>query len=217
LPERRHQTIVANDPLSAERLMATPEPAEQEDTEEKEAAAAGTGQENAATPFNFVTNLQNFIPKLGAAEEKQIQEAIVESKKVIEEIQWKELEKGIGDALTRNEKDRMKESFEMAMKNIDWETLGDKFRIAYNNIDWPTINMQLDNALAAIKMDSLQQVYTIAIDNVSKLQKELVKENQVGIPDTDINLKSLDMKKNELQKVIDKLRKMKKSKEVIHL
>jgi bla regulator protein BlaR1 len=215
--ERRHQTIVSNTPLSAESLIAnTTEPSEIACAEEKKGAVPDPDQESLISPFNYVTFLQNFIPKLDPAEEKQVQEAIVESKKIIQETQWKEMEKGIADALTHIEKDRLKEAHEQAMKNIDWDILGDKLRIAYDNIDWPAINRQLDNAIAAIKMDSLQTVYTIAIENVIKLQKDLIKENQVSIPDTDISLKSLDATKNELQKMIDRIKSM-KPKDVIHL
>jgi len=168
------------------------------------------------SPFTFVYNIQNIIPKLDPLKEQQVQEAMDEAKKVIKETQWKEVEKGIADALTRIEKDKLKEVYETAINKIDWNTLGDKLRIAYDKIDWPAINYQLDNAINAIKLDSLQQVYTIAIENVSKLQAELIKENQPGIPDSDINVKSLEVKKDELQKVIDSIRKM-KPKDVIHL
>jgi len=94
--------------------------------------------------------------------EQQVQEAMDETRKIVRETQWKEVEKGIADALTRIEKDKLKEVYETAINKIDWNTLGDKLRIAYDKIDWPTINYQLDNAIAAIKMDSLQQVYTMS-------------------------------------------------------
>lgn len=171
---------------------------------------------NQAADYSFVYDLQNVIPTLNAAQEKQVREALVESRKVIQEKTWKDVEKSIADALTLVEKEKVKEQYELAMNNLDWNKIGDKFRIAYDNIDWNKMNAQLDNALVEIKIDSLKQVYTIAIDNLSGLQEELVKDNQCGVPDTDITLQSIENKKNEMQKVINKLKKV-NTRKVIHL
>jgi bla regulator protein BlaR1 len=215
--ERRNPSIVTGASFSPQELAKSAiEQKEKECTEEEKAEPASPVQENMISALTFVNNIQNLIPKLDPLKEQQVQEAMDEAKKVIKETQWKEVEKSIADALTRVEKDKLKEVYETAINKIDWNTLGDKLRIAYDKIDWPVINYQLDNAIAAIKMDSLQQVYTVAIENISNLQSELVKENQAGIPDSDINIKSLEIKKDELQKGIDRIRKM-KPKEVIHL
>jgi bla regulator protein BlaR1 len=173
-------------------------------------------QDAIASAFNYVYNLQTVIPKLNAEEEKQVQQAIVESKKVLQEIQWKEVEKGIADALTGIEKVKVKEQYKKAMDQIDWNKIEDRLRIAYDNIDWKKINYELDNALAEIKLDSLQQVYTLAIDQVSNLQKELVKVNQPGIPDTDITIKSLEDQKKQMKKAIENIRVI-RPKKVVHL
>lgn len=216
--EHGNPSIITEESLSPENENLAMQSAEAKETEctGKQDAEPKPEQETTYSPFSFVRDLQNIIPQLDPAKEQQVQEALDESKKILQETQWKEVEKGIADALTRLEKDKVKEVYEKAMSNINWDQLGDKLRIAYDNIDWPTINKQLDNAIAAIKLDSLQQVYTIAIENISNMQSKLVKENQPGIPDTDINVKSLDVKKDELQKAIDKIRKL-KPKEVIHL
>jgi bla regulator protein BlaR1 len=215
--ERKNPSIVTGASFSPQELAKTAiEQKEKECTEQEKAEPANPEHENTNSPFTFVYNIQNIIPKLEPLKEQQVQEAMNEAKKVIKETQWKEVEKSIADALTRVEKDKLKEVYETAINKIDWNTLSDKLRIAYDNIDWPAINCQLDNAIAAIKMDSLQQVYTVAIENISNLQSELVKENQPGVPDSDINIKSLEVKKDELQKVIDRIRKI-KPKEVIHL
>ena len=166
--------------------------------------------------FNYVAQLQNFIPKLSELEEKQIQEALVESKKVIEEIRWKELEISIADAMTIVEKEKVKEQYEKAVNTIDWDKMGDKLRLAYDKIDWKQINAELDNALAEIKVDSLKQVYTVALDNLSAMQKELVKVNECSVPDTDITLQSIEVKKTEIQKAINHLKKIRPRK-IVHL
>jgi bla regulator protein blaR1 len=171
---------------------------------------------DAGAPFTFVENLKNIVPHLTDEEEKQVQQAMVESRKVMQEVQWQEVEKNIADALTRLEKDKVKEEYTKALSKIDWKMIENQLRLSYDRINWTKINIDLDNALAAIKLDSIQQVFTIAFDQVSQLQKELVKSNQPGIPDTDVTVKSLEQKKKEIQVAIDKIR-ITKPKKVTHL
>jgi len=91
-----------------------------------------------------------------------------------------------------------------------------KLRIAYDNINWKEINSELNNALDEIKLDSIQQVYTMAVSNLASLERELVKCNEPGIPDTDITLKSVECKKKEVLKVINTL-KSTRARKVIRL
>ncbi|MET0392169.1 MAG: M56 family metallopeptidase [Chitinophagaceae bacterium] len=174
-------------------------PGEQEDIVE-ELPAAHDQQ------YAYISHVQDVVPQLNAAEELQVQKALEESKKVIGEIKWKEMEFTIADVMTTTEKEQVKDVYVQKFTNADWQKMGDKLRIAYDRIDWPVINEQLNYALAGIRLDSLQQVYTVALSNLSSLQKEMTKENQPAIPDTDITIQSIETKKVQLQKAIDKIR-----------
>jgi bla regulator protein blaR1 len=201
--------------------IANADPARDNEAPEMNEAIETSGQQDTdateiASPFSYVFDLENVIPKLDADKEKQVQEVLIESKKVIQEKQWKDIEKSIADALTMIEKEKVKEQYEKALSQIDWDKLGDKLRIAYDHIDWNQINAQLNTALTEIKIDSLKQVYTVAIDNLSCLQKELVKNNQCAVPDTDITIQSIERKKNEMQKAINKLKKV-TTRKIVHL
>ena len=89
-------------------------------------------------------------------------------------------------------------------------------RVAYDNINWNQVNTELNDALAEIKLDSLQKVYTSVIDGLSSLEKELAKTNECGIPDSDITLKLVEQKKREAQKAINKLKSVRHRK-IVHL
>ncbi|MEO5562120.1 MAG: M56 family metallopeptidase [Chitinophagaceae bacterium] len=214
--EHKHPSVITNS--TTDESKAEPTEAEEmtSESEHDMTANAHADLEIPGFPFTYVYNIQNIIPHLDPLEEKQVQQAINESKKVLGETQWKEVEKNIADALTRVEKEKVKEAYEKAISKIDWNVVGDKLRVAYDKIDWPMINKQLGNALAEIKFDSLQNVYTVAMDQLSGLQKDLIRENQQGVPDTDINLKSIEAAKKELQKAIDNI-KTSKPKQVVHL
>jgi len=61
-----------------------------------------------ASAYRYVYNLEDAIPQLSFEQEKQVQQALQESKKVIQETQWKAVETTIADALTLSEKQKNK-------------------------------------------------------------------------------------------------------------
>lgn len=175
-----------------------------------------TQQDPKDSPFAFVNYIHDIVPELDEHQEKQVQEALTESKRVMQESKWKEVEKNIADAMTMVEKDKVKAEYNKVVSQLNWEKIGNELRTAYDNIDWGRINIELDNALAEIKVDSLKNVYTMAMTNLTGLQRELVKVEQPGIPDTDITLQSIEVKKKELQQAINKLKTVRPRK-IVHL
>jgi hypothetical protein len=69
-------------------------------------------------------------------------------------------------------------------------------------------------ALAEIKLDSLQQVYTLAVSNLNALENELKQVNQCAVPDSDITLKKLSAQRKEAQQAINKLKAVRERKVV---
>ncbi|MEP7372830.1 MAG: M56 family metallopeptidase [Chitinophagaceae bacterium] len=158
------------------------------------------------SPYAYVNFKENIIPELDEQKEEQVKEAIDASKKVFTEGQWKAMEKNIADAMTTHEKEKLKYEYQKAMSKLDWEKMENKLRIAYDNINWKEINTELNKALVEIKLDSIQRVYTTTISNLASLEKELVKCNEPGIPDTDITLQSVETKKREVLRVINNIK-----------
>lgn len=171
---------------------------------------------NATYHFTQVSNLQNIIPELTPQQENQVKEALNASKKVLEETQWKVVEKSIADAMTMAEKEKVKAAYEKAAEKANWDQMADKLRIAYDQIDWEGVNRELNKAIDNIKLDSMRQVYSDAMVKVNSLQKELTLKGLKGIPDSDITLDLLQRKMTELQKARTKVQTM-RNKKVIHL
>lgn len=170
----------------------------------------------AASPFINVNFSQPVIPQLKDYQEEQVQEALEASKKVMEKQQWKVVENKIADVMTMHEKVLLKDQYEKELSQVDWEKMEDNLRLAYDKIDWNRVNDELNKAIVEIKMDSLQQVYTVAIDELTALKKELVLNNVQGIPDTDISLKAVEASKKNIQKAINTLKKV-RTKKIIHI
>jgi beta-lactamase regulating signal transducer with metallopeptidase domain len=155
-------------------------------------------------------------PELKVYQEEQVELALEASKKVLEEAQWKAAEKGLADVFTQKEKAALKQGYLLEVGKFDWKKWEDKLKLAYNQIDWDRINLQLDNAINNIRVDSLQKVYSIAARDLGNLQKELSETELKGIPDTDITVEGITQKKVQVQKLLNKINAV-RSKKVIHL
>lgn len=171
---------------------------------------------NATYHFTQVSNLQNIIPELTPQQESQVKEALNASKKVLEETQWKVVEKSIADAMTMAEKEKVKAAYEKAAEKTNWDKMADNLRIAYDQIDWENVNTELNKAINNIRLDSMRQVYSDAMVKLSSLEKELTIKGLKGIPDSDITLEGLQKKIAELQKARTKVQAM-RNKKVINL
>lgn len=210
------------DEIAMPSIVNYPSPAEEIEKPAKTVAPKNTIKQDveiASGPMNnlqFVNFVENMIPQLDEQQEAQVKTALSASKKVMTEDQWKQVEKGIADALTTEEKEVLKTEYKKAMSQLDWEKMEEKLKVAYDEIDWNQINTQLNTALVEIKMDSLQHVYSTAIAELASLQKELVKTKQPGIPDSDITLKSVMQQRKEIQKAINTLKSV-RNRKIVHL
>ena len=157
------------------------------------------------------------MPELKNYQEEQVKEAMAASKKILENAQWKAVEKTVADVLTEKEKEVLKVTYQKELNTkVDWNKLEDKLRLAYDKIDWDKMNSELNAVVAQIRLDSLQKVYTVVAVDLNKVEKQLTKCELKGIPDTDITLKEVEQKKQEVNKTLRSLRSL-RSKKIVHL
>jgi len=156
------------------------------------------------------------VPQLKKYQEAQVLKAIEASKKVIENAQWKALEKKIAEVYTQKQKEQLKFVYKEKIDNLNWNKLEDNLRIAYDNIDWDEVNSQLHTAIAQITLDSLKTVLNAEASQLNRVQEELSANELTAIPDTDITLKEVEQKKQEVNKTLNNLRII-RTKKVVHL
>jgi hypothetical protein len=149
-------------------------------------------------------------------EEAQVKAAMDASKKVLESEELKSLEINIADVFSQKEKEELKATYRKAMDKMDWNKWENKLRLAYDKVDWNRVNEQLTKAVNNIRIDSLQKVYTEAICKLDKVQQELKQNKLPGIPDTDITLKTIDEKKQQAEKTLNRLKSV-RNKKIVHL
>ena len=146
------------------------------------------------------------IPELAKEDELQLKETIGATKKILEEKEWKEVEKNYADVYNSNEKARLKNEYQQQINNIDWNNLETKLRLSYNNIDWNKVTDQVRTSLAQIKLDSIQAEIKCTFDQLITLESWMKKNNTTTIPDSDV---TLELVKDNKQKAKAELNKIK--------
>ncbi|MEO6611187.1 MAG: M56 family metallopeptidase [Chitinophagaceae bacterium] len=155
-------------------------------------------------------------PELKKYQEDQVKEALQSSKKVLENVQWKVIEKSIADVFTQHEKDEIRSDYEKELNNFDWKKWENKLRTAYDQVDWEKVNNQLNYAVAQVRLDSLQRVYNSNIIRLNDAEKQLSLQKLNGIPDSDVTLRVIEDKKRQAQRALNTLRAV-RNKKIVHL
>ena len=166
--------------------------------------------------FAMVDQKMQLEPKLKKYQEEQIRGTVQATKKILEEGQWKEVEKKVADALTENEKECLKQKYYVDLSKVNWQKLEDKLRLSYNNINWDKVNAQLNTAITTIKLDSLTEVYNIALDDLNKAEEWMTQNKAVAIPDTDLQLNEIRVHQEQVKKQLETIKAIKERK-IIHL
>ena len=209
--------------LAATKIVTTPAPA-------KPAKKTSPFIEISATPdehlvytapesengFTQVDARMRLEPRLRKYQEEQVKGTVEATKKVLEQGQWKQVEKNVADALTQDEKANLKQKYYAELDKVSWKQLEDKLRLSYNNINWDKVNNQLSVAISNIKLDSLENVYSATLNGLSQAENWMTDNQCQSIPDTDLKLCEVKCKKQKVQKVLNTITAIKERK-IIHL
>jgi beta-lactamase regulating signal transducer with metallopeptidase domain len=169
-----------------------------------------------AGDFALVDQRMQLEPKLKKYQEDQVRGTVEATKKILEEGQWKQVEKNVADALTQNEKECLKQKYYVDLAKVNWQKLEDKLRLSYNNINWEKVNTQLNTAITTIKLDSLTEVYNIALDDLNNAEDWMTQNKTVTIPDTDLHLCEIKAQKEQVKQQLQTIKAIKERK-IIHL
>ena len=156
------------------------------------------------------------VPQLAPEEETRVKEAVDATKKILQENQWKALEKTYAEVFNSAEKTKLKSEYIDELSKANWNKLEDQLRLTYEQINWDKVNEKINLSLEQIKLDSIQQQLSFNLKTLINLEKALKENNVTAIPDTDICLGTV--KENQL-KTKDQLDKLKavRSKKIVRL
>lgn len=184
---------------------------------DKSIAAADDFMEDATAVNPFAVQAGTRQNLLTAQDEAKVKEVLGASKRILEEAQWKTVEKSIADALTLAEKEHIKIYYQQEADKANWEKMEDQLRQSYARINWNEVQTGLNQALAEIKLDSLSNAYNLALVSLDKASREMSENKQKAIPDTDITLQKLETKRQQVLGALKSLNEVKKQRKIIRL
>lgn len=152
-------------------------------------------------------------------QKEKVKTTVDATKQVLTSLQWKEAETLIADVLTENEKLIAKGQYARELdKTMNWKNVEQNMKAQYGNIDWQKVNNNVQNAMIAIQLDSLQKNYSIALNQLNKLITEVKTNTQVSIsllPDQ--SLEQIQKSKQELSSRVNTIKAIRSPKKVVRL
>ena len=140
------------------------------------------------------------VANLSEEEKTHIKTTIANTKKVLSNYQWKNIEKTIGDDLTAQEKVAIKKEYLREVNKIDWEDIEKDLKATYENINWQEVDGNLQNALVSIQLDSLQFSYKETLNAIEKVQAEIQSASKPALlPFPDASLAEVKKQEEKLR------------------
>lgn len=169
-----------------------------------------------ATQFVNVNYITPDLPELSNEAKLTVKETMSATKKILEENEWKELEKKYAEVFSSHEKTKLKSAYLDEVKKIDWEKLEQQLRISYEQINWSNLQDKINTSLAQIKIDSIKQALTINLKELNLLEKAMNENNIVAIPDTEICIDAIHENQKKAEAQLEKIKAV-KAKKVVRL
>jgi bla regulator protein BlaR1 len=156
--------------------------------------------------------------QLTTEQKDKVRSTVDATKKVVTNLQWKVVEKNIADAMSEEEKVCAKQQYEKEFeKTVNWKNLEQSMKAKYEQIDWTRVNSNVNHALTAIRMDSLEKNYTVILSQLNKAseQANAAVINAAPLPDQSLD----DLKKSteEMRKKVEVLKALRSPKKVVRL
>lgn len=152
-------------------------------------------------------------------EQKETVKSTLEAtRKVASTLQWKEIEKSIGEVMDCREKAMAKQEYLQELNKVSWSTIEQNLKANYNNVNWEAIQKDMNEAMVQVQIDSLKVVYSQALTELEKTEKNVrLKGKCSSNPMPDASLDRIQLAKESLQKNIELLKAATRPKKVISL
>lgn len=170
---------------------------------------------------NMIINVaQDDVEAALTSEQKEkVKSTVDATKKVLGDLQWKQVETVIGEVLTDKEKVAAKKEYINELnKNVDWNNFEKNMKAKYQDIDWQNVDNKMSNALTAIQLDSLQKTYTVVLTQLNKLTTDVKEKVEVNVcPLPDQSIEQIQNTKAELSSRVNTIKALRSTKKVVRL
>ncbi len=136
---------------------------------------------------------------LSKAQKERVSTTVDATKKVMKDLQWKEIENQIAEVMTPTEKAMAKKEFAMEVDKINWNRVESNLKAQYESLDWQAINQNLSNAMTAIELDSIENSLENILNTFIQTEKDLVNGTIIQSPLPDVPLTEFNRMKEEIR------------------
>jgi bla regulator protein blaR1 len=150
-------------------------------------------------------------------QKQQVVSTVNATKKVMNTLQWKEIETQIADAMTRQEKARAQQEYRQEVEKINWENVEQNLKSQYQKVDWDKINTNLNNAMTVITLDSIQTNYNLILTQLEKTEKDIEKAKVSCTPLPDVSVTKIRKAKEDMKVRVETLKALRSNKKVVRL
>lgn len=152
-------------------------------------------------------------------QKEKVKNMVDATKKVLTNLQWQQAETLIADVLTEKEKLLAKKKYaDELTKTVNWNNIEQNMKAQYEQIDWPKINSNVQYAMMAYHLDSLQKSYSTVLRELNKLTAEIKANIEVTVyPLPDQSIEQLQRSKEELSRIVNNIKALRSPRKVVRL
>jgi len=125
----------------------------------------------------FVSHLETVIPVLADKEEKEVQEALKATQKIVVELSWSAIDNSLAETVTQEEKQLLKDAYSEKIKTANWDKQADVLRLRYKDINWEKASKKLAGVIADFKVDSIYKEYKNVTQALYGYKKQLEQDS----------------------------------------
>jgi bla regulator protein blaR1 len=170
---------------------------------------------------DFIINVaqDDIDASLTKEQKEKVKTTVNATKKVLGDLQWKEVENVIADVLTEKEKTVAKQQYLNELnKTVDWKHVEQNMKAQYQNINWEKVDNKVNNALAALQLDSLQKRYSVVLTQLNKLTTDAQENPELNVcPLPDQSIQEIQKTKEELSIRVNTIKALRSTKKVVRL
>lgn len=125
----------------------------------------------------YVSQFETVIPVLADKEEKNIQEALKATQKIVVELSWSAIDNSLAETVTQEEKQLLKDAYSEKIKTANWDKQADVLRLRYKDINWEKASKKLAGVIADFKVDSIYKEYKNVTQALYGYKKQLEQDS----------------------------------------
>ena len=141
-----------------------------------------------AQEYSFIA-ADDVDASLSKEQKEQVSKTVKTTKKIMKNLQWKEIETQIGEVMTTREKAIARQEYNEEVESLNWENIERNLKAQYEKIDWCTLNGTMNEALTTMQLDSIYNKNKAILFELEKAEADIAKTkstSETPVPDASV-------------------------------